>query len=275
MIRDVDLLRFEEASRRLQAAARSYRGLQPIPVSMIVGSVDRTGDFDRHFAARRQLSRARLDALRAAAADSPLPAIVVFEVGGAYFVEDGHHRVALARESGAEFIDADVTSLLTDYVVGPDLDVCQLLHTEQHQRLLQETGLARARPEADIRFTLLDGYTQLRDVIGAYGYELCRRAGTLLPVEEVAGRWYDAEYLPGIEAVRRADLPRLYASWHPTDGDLYLWVYQLRRDLRAHDDHLDAATAAQYARSIHLGYARKRHHLRDGRTPLPRRVPPT
>lgn len=273
----MSLLRFEETSRRLQTAARTYRGIRSIPLDRIVGSVNRSGDFDRHFSARHQpaqrvLSQARLDALRTAADSGRLPAIVVFEVGGAYFVEDGHHRVALARASGAEFIDAEVTSLLTDYVVDPDVDVSQLLHTEQHQRLLEETGLVRARPDADIRFTLLDGYTQLRDVIGAYGYELCQNAGSLLPPEEVAASWYDTVYLPGVDACRRADLPRLYASWRSTDGDLFLWVYQLRRDLRAHDDHIDFDTAARHARSTHLGYARKRHHLREGRTPLARRT---
>ena len=133
--------------------------------------------------------------------------------------------------------------------------------------------MARARPDADIRFTLLDGYTQLRDVIDAYGYRLSRAGSALPSPEEVAGRWYDAEYLPGLEAIRRADLPRLYESWRSTDGDLFLWVYQLRRDLRAHDDKIDFDAAAQHARGIHLGYTRKRHHLREGRTPLPRRPP--
>ena len=43
--------------------------------------------------------------LRAAFPDGVMPAITVFEVGGAHFVEDGHHRVALARD--ADFIDAE------------------------------------------------------------------------------------------------------------------------------------------------------------------------
>ena len=268
----MSLLKFEEASRRLRAAARSYRGIQQIPLDRIVGSVDRSGEFDRSFRVRSALSRHRLDALRTAAADIMLPPIVVFEIGGAYFVEDGHHRVALAHEQGAAFIDAEVTSLITDYVVDPDVDVCRLMHTEQHQRLLDETGLALVRPDADIRFTLLDGYTQLRDVIDAYGYRLSQERGALVSPQEVAGRWYETEYLPGLEAIRRADLPRLYESWRSTEGDLFLWVYQLRRDLRAHDDKIDFDAAAQHARGIHLGYTRKRHHLRDGRTPLPRRT---
>jgi hypothetical protein len=268
----MNLVKFEEASRRLRAAARSYRGIRQIPLDKIVGSVDRSDEFDRSFHVRSALSRHRLDALRTASVDVVLPPIDVFEIGGAYFVEDGHHRVALAREQGAEFIDAEVTSLLTDYEVDPEVDVCRLMHTEQHQRLLEDTGLAKARPDADIRFTLLDGYTQLRDVIDAYGYRLSRERGALLSPEEIAGRWYDTEYLPGLETIRRADLPRRYESWRSTEGDLFLWVYQLRRDLRANDDKIDFEAAAQHARGIHLGYMRKRHHLREGRTPLPRRT---
>ena len=269
----MSLLRFDEASRRLRAATRAYRGIQEIPIDRIVGSVDRSDDFDRDFRPRRAVSRGRLEQLRAGAAEGGLPAIVVFEVGGAYFVEDGHHRVALALEQGADFIDAQVTSLLTEYEIGPDVDVCQLVHTEQQRWLLEETGLALARPEAVVQFTLLDGYTQLRDIVDAYGYRLCRRRGELLTLSEVAGSWHDAVYQPGLEAVRRADLPQLYASWHPTDGDLFLWVYQLRRDLRAHDHDIDFDAAARHARGVHLGYLRKRHHLRDGGTPLPRRQP--
>jgi hypothetical protein len=92
----------------------------------------------------------------------------------------------------------------------------------------------------------------------------------LLTPPEVAASWYDTVYQRGLEAVRRAGLPRLYESWHSTEADLFLWVYQLRRDLRAKDAGVDFA-AARHARGLHLGYRRKRHHLRDGGTPLQRR----
>ncbi len=159
-----------------------------------------------------RVSRGRLEQLRAAAADGGLPAIVVFEVGGAYFVEDGHHRVALALEQGADFIDAQVTSLLTEYEIGPDVDVCQLIHTEQQRWLLEETGLALARPKAVIQFTLLDGYTQLRDIIDAYGYRLCRQRGELLPLSEVAG---ESGTTPSISQGWRRSAARICRSSTP------------------------------------------------------------
>lgn len=265
----MSLIGLDEASRRLRVTGQAYVGLQEIPLRRIVGSVDRVEDFDRDFQPRRSLSRRRLDGLRAAYPDGSTPAIDVFEVGGAYFVEDGHHRVALARERGAEFIDAQVTRLQTNYAVAPTVDVCQLVHTEQQRMLLEESGLRRARPDAVIEFTLLDGYTQLREIIKAHGYDLARRAGALPAAEDVAADWFDAVYQPGVAAAHRADLPALYASWHSTDADLFLWLYQLRRDLRAYDAAVDFDAAARHARTLNLGRRRKREHLRDGRRPLP------
>jgi hypothetical protein len=265
----MELLPLDEASRRLRVTGRSYTGVLEIPVERILGSVDRSTDFDRDFSPRRSLSRSRLDSLRTAFPDGSMPAITVFEVGGAYFVEDGHHRVALARERGTEFIDAEVTRLRTNYAIGPGVDVCQLVHTEQQRLLLEGSGLAVARPDAVIEFTLLDGYTQLREIIKAYGYDLAQRRGRLLLDEEVAGDWYDTDYLPGVAAGHRADLPRLYASWHSTDSDLFLWLHQLRRDLRAYDAKVDFDAAARHARQLNLGRQRKRNHLRNGRRPLP------
>jgi hypothetical protein len=267
----VGLIPFDEASRRLRVSGQSYLGIREIPIERIVGSVDRSGDFDRDFRPRRGLSRGRLASLRSAFRDGGLPAIEVFEVGGAYFVEDGHHRVALAREQHADFIDAEVTRLQTNYEVGPEVDVCQLVHTEQQRMLLEESGLSRARPEAVIEFTLLDGYTQLREIIKAHGYDLARQRGALPAPEEVAGDWYDTVYRPGVDAVHRASLPELYASWHSTDADLFLWVYQLRRDLRGHDATIDFDAASRHARTLNLGRRRKREHLRGRRRPLPQR----
>jgi hypothetical protein len=264
----MSLIGLDEASRRLRVTGRSYLGMRVIPIARIVGSVDRIDDFDRAFRPHLGLSRRRLDSLRAAFPDGSLPAIDVFEVGGAYFVEDGHHRVALARERGAEFLDAQVTRLRTNYRVGPDVDVCQLVHTEQQRMLLEESGLDRARPQSGIEFTLLDGYTQLREIIDAHGYLLARRRGALPSREEVAGDWYDTVYRPGVDAAHRVGLPELYASWHSTDADLFLWLYQLRRDLRAFDAGVDFDAAAEHALGLDLGRRRKREHLRNGRRPL-------
>jgi hypothetical protein len=57
------LLPFDEVRRRLRIVGQSYGGIHESPVERIVGSVDRSADFDRDFKTRR--SRSRLAALRA------------------------------------------------------------------------------------------------------------------------------------------------------------------------------------------------------------------
>jgi hypothetical protein len=37
--------------------------------------------------------------------DITLPSILLYEIGGVYFVRDGNHRVSVAKIKGVEFID--------------------------------------------------------------------------------------------------------------------------------------------------------------------------
>ena len=239
------LLPLDEVRRRLGAVGQSDGGLKPIPVERIVGSVDRSGDFDRSFGSRKSLSRARLGSLRSAFAERELPPIDVYEVGGLYFVSDGHHRVALARERDAHFIDADVTVLHTDYELPPDVDVARLVHTEQQRTMMERSGLAAARPDARIEFARPRGYPELLETIKAHGYDLALKRGELPSKEKIAADWYDAVFLPGVAAVHEAGLPDLYPF--KTEADLFLWIYERRRDLRVIDPEADFDAAADFA----------------------------
>jgi hypothetical protein len=55
-----------------------------------------------------------------------LPPVELVRAGGEYWVVDGHNRVALAKEHGQLWIDADITELdipepaTTETRVGPD-----------------------------------------------------------------------------------------------------------------------------------------------------------
>ena len=71
----VGLIPFDEASRRLRVSGQSYIGVREIPIERIVGSVERSADFDRDFKPRRGQSRGRLSSLRSAFGDGPMPAI--------------------------------------------------------------------------------------------------------------------------------------------------------------------------------------------------------
>ena len=101
---------FDEARRALGADNRSYLGRGVVEVSKIVGSVGRHRQFDSGFMplkASMAEKWKRVD--RAFHRGVELPAVRLYKLGEAYFVEDGNHRVSVARYQGVEWIEAEVT----------------------------------------------------------------------------------------------------------------------------------------------------------------------
>lgn len=264
------LLPLREVTRHLSVLAERYVGMREISTDAIVGSVDRSVDFDRFFRTRRRELRRRLDALREAFGDRPMPPITVYEAGGLYFVVDGHHRVALAREQGAEFMDAEVTQIDTSHRLHPGVDVLELVHTEQHRRFKERTKLPEAAPGAVIEFSRPGGYGELLQVIEAHAYELSQARGTLVPLPDATEDWFTSSWRPALEAIESSGLRRTYDF--KTDGDRYLWTFRKLQELRAADPSaawLDAA-AVLARQPVQRGH--RRETLAARRKPLPMRT---
>jgi hypothetical protein len=105
-------LSFEEIRKVLGVSNKVRIGRRVVPVERIVGSVGRYGDFDRAFLpAKASVGEKwkRID--RAFHRGQELPPVMLYKVGEAYFVEDGNHRVSVARYQGVELIDAEVVEL--------------------------------------------------------------------------------------------------------------------------------------------------------------------
>jgi hypothetical protein len=79
-------------------------------------------------------------------AEGEFPPISVFELDGSYFVVDGHHRVAVARQRGVQYIDAEVTRLRSRWPLPSDADLGRIFMEEQRRLFMEESGLERARP---------------------------------------------------------------------------------------------------------------------------------
>jgi hypothetical protein len=169
----------------------------------------------------------------------------------------------------ADFIDAEVTRLETNYAIGPDVDVRRLIHTEQQRTLLQDSGLARARPDAVVEFSRPGGYPELLELIKAHGFDLARRRGALPADEEVAADWYDTVFTPAVAALHRESLPQVYQ--YKTDADLFLWIYQRRGARRVLTPEADFQHAARDARTQKVSRKFRREFLREKSRPLPPR----
>jgi hypothetical protein len=103
-------LRSFEEIRKVEGAYNRVRlGIKAVPVGKIVGSVGRHQDFDATFMPAKSSLRARWKRIdRAFHRGENLPPVALCKVGDEYFVEDGNHRVSVARFHGVEWIDAEV-----------------------------------------------------------------------------------------------------------------------------------------------------------------------
>lgn len=224
-----DLLPLYQAIERLRPFARRYVGIRPIPVDQVVGTDSRGSDFDRDFLPRRPDVRERWRRVEQAFPDSGFPPIVVYQLGDAYFVIDGHHRVAVARRQGVETIDAEVTELEARWHLPADADIVELIHAEQERTFMEESGLAEARPEARMRFSRPVGYVELLETVQLHGYHRMLEAQRAVPPAEIAEDWYATVYLPTIEAIHAEGLDQVCPE--VTDPDRFLWVWNRRREL--------------------------------------------
>ncbi len=199
-------------------------------IEKIVGSVGRYQDFTRAFLPLNP-DPAKLRRLRAAfAKQEKVPPVKLYKIGEIYFVEDGHHRVAAAKESGARFIDAEVVEFIPNVPLEPDITEKELLIKAEYSEFLRQTKLDKLRPGQRIEFTELGKYKKLLEHIEVHRYFLSRERGKEVPFEEAVASWYDNVYMPLVEAFRRSEILNLFPG--RTEADLYLWISEHLHRLR-------------------------------------------
>ncbi len=90
---------------------REYsRGLVTVPIQRIVGSENRSRDFDRFFHPLSENTRERwIDVAASILNGRSLPPVALIEVDGLYYLRDGHHRVSVASMNGQLEIEAFIT----------------------------------------------------------------------------------------------------------------------------------------------------------------------
>ena len=225
-----DLIPFHEIRKRLQPESESYRGLQTVPTSQIVGSMDRYRDFDRTFLPRLKSARGRWTNIdRAFHSDIRLPPVQLYKVGDIYFVKDGNHRVSVAREHGVEFIDAEVIEGHVRVPLSSNMSTTELLLQAEYAEFLRRTDLDRLQPDHDIRPSALGRYDEIWADILAHQQWLSAIWHRPATVHEAVNDWYTYIYLPIVQVVRDRGVLDEFPDL--TEADIYLWVMRHREAL--------------------------------------------
>lgn len=247
---DDGLLPLDEVQDRLGLFAQHYGGLKAIPVEKIVGSVGRSHEFDEDFLPKTERLQERWEQLERSYPYGDFPPIEVYQIGDAYFVIDGHHRVGIARQRGIEFLDAEITVLTTSEEIDKSTDLGSVIALQQKRNFMKRSGLGRVRPDADIRFSRPQGYSQLLERVKIHGFHEMQERGEVMTTEEVGADWYDRIYVPRLQALKEVGLPELFPD--VTEADLFLMVHErlhslfpVRGTVTFEDAAKDAAVGAR------------------------------
>jgi hypothetical protein len=225
------ILPFDEVVAALGRTSEKKLGLQSIPLRSIVGSVDRTSDFDRRFRPTSARVRARWETVAVAERrGDPIAPIEVYRVGDLHFVHDGHHRVSVAHALGRRTIDAYVTEVRTR-LPAKGIKRRRDLVLKDYERTFRDRVPLPASAYAKIVLTDPWGYTELGEAIEAWGFRFVQHVGVFVERGEVARRWLEDEYKPVVHMLRQASL-----VGDRTEAEAYLLVARERYKLiRTHE----------------------------------------
>ena len=229
------LLPYEEVRKQLPIQGQRDAGLQEIPLDKIVGSVGRYRDFDRAFLPTQKVTADRwINISKARYKDTALPAVDVYQIGEVYFVSDGNHRVSVARERKQEYIDAYVTVIEVPIRLTAEMAMDDVVDQAEYARFMQQTNLARLRPDAALQVSDPGAYGRLLGHIVTHAYYMSIERGEDISFEEATTSWYDNVYCPLVEVIKEHNLAKLLPDYTLTD--LYLFVSDYKWLLLESDD---------------------------------------
>ena len=217
------LLDLGQIRRQLRLGAPVIEGSQTILVAQIIGTLGRVHDFDGCFRPRHPSLQKRVEEIASARPASLDEPIDVVRLDRAYFISDGHKRVAIARSTGQEFIDANVSRLDSPYGLAPQVDAAAIARTAREGEFRRHSGMGDALPSARFALTDLTGYGELLMAVQGFAYDRVLKTGRPMTAAESARLWYDEEYMPMVARGREAVDGLLDCL---TDADVFLTLHR-------------------------------------------------
>ncbi len=261
-----DLMPFEEAKRLIHPTNETYRGVTAVPIEKIIGSEGRYRDFNRFFFPKREHLKARwtgIDELQYR--DIILPPVVLYEMGGVYFVRDGNHRVSVAKAKRQSFIDAEVISLKSEIKLNPEMSIYDLKLTViayEKSRFYAETNYVSVIGADDLNFSEPGRYDTVKEHILVHKYFLNQHIKDEIPFYQALFSWHENVFQPICQAIEAENLLALFPE--RTTSDLYLFLVahwdELKRKFGRFVEIEEAAESfkvqAKQARPGSLAYVR-------------------
>jgi hypothetical protein len=224
------ILPYEEVVDALGFVSEHRVGLEVVPLELIVGTVDRSRDFDRRFRPTSGRVRGRWEQIASAVRrGEAMPPIDLLRIGEICFVRDGHHRVSVAHALGWKDINAFVTEVVTR--VGADRTITLAdLPLKSHERVFFERVPLPSQARAKIQLSDPWDYGELAESVEAWGFRAAQLRQENLDRPQTSHLWFETEYEPVVEMLREAQM-----IGDQTETEAYMRVIAERyRLLRTH-----------------------------------------
>ena len=207
---------------------------------------------------------------RAHLTDVILPPIILYEIGGLYFVRDGNHRVSVAKAQGVENIDAEVISLKSEIKLKPGWSEKRILkQVIQYEKRVfyTETSFGDITDCWNIDFSTPGQYDVLYQHILIHKYYINQDKKEEIPMDEAILSWYNNLYLPIVTAIKKRKILRRFKG--RTAADLYVWIIKYWDDLKKRFGEavtIDDA-ASEFSEKFGKGFFRRIVHFFIRRKP--------
>ena len=187
------------------------RGVHTVKVAQITGSVGRYQDFDNQF---RFLTHQNSDRFRsvleAMRSGTVLPPIKLYQIKDEYYVVDGNHRVAAAKQLKHDEILATILEFI------PSIETLDNLLYKERLAFADETGLPRV-----IKLTEPGQYAHLSRQIQQH-HRYLRGGREDVSFSKAARDWYKTIYTPFCTIIKRGGLLEKFTN--RTLSDLYVYI---------------------------------------------------
>lgn len=244
--KETEMISLGDMKKLLKPQNEVYKGMQIVPVRLIVGSEGRYQDFDNHFFPKSKHLKTRWEHIDMAHHNgTPLPPISLYELGGLYFVRDGNHRVSVAKAQGVENIDAEVVSLQSEIRLKPKYSLSKMTRQviQYEKRMFYfETGFGDITDYWCLDFSTPGQYDVIYNHILIHKYYINMDKDYEISMEDAIVSWFQNVYMPIIIEIDNRHLMGRFPR--RTKSDLYVWMVKYWDDLKlkfGNDYSLDKA----------------------------------
>ncbi len=188
------------------------RGTCGVPLDQIVGSVGRYHDFDSQFKIKSHVPPDRLISVKQAMREGKsLPPVKLYKIKDEYYVLDGNHRIAAAKEFGRGEIMANIVEFI------PSSHTLENIIYREKSEFTEQTGLEQA-----LEISEVGQYPYLLEQVENHRAHLASGERPGVTLKEAAEDWYRTIYQPMVAIIGKGNLLASFPG--RTLDDLYAYI---------------------------------------------------